>query len=887
MKKSILLALLMSTGLFASAQWVTIPDANFANRLNQLYPECMDGDQMDTTCPSIVNETVLYIGSWGTTPESMKVSDLSGIQYFVNLEELDCRYNLLSTLPELPGTLTFLNCSYNNFVELAELPISLTVLNCSHNNISSLQELPPSLTNLACNNNEITSISALPATLNTLSCNSNALTILPELPSSLMYLACTGNYLSELPELPNSLTELWCRHNSITSLPELPNALEILHCNDNKLTELPGLPNSLSVLMCHNIIYTDTLNYFTELPDLPNSLNRLSCYKTGLIQLPELPSSLTELKCFSNNLSSLPDLPQSLTELTCYNNFLTSLPEIPTALEDLHCSDNFLTTLPELPPSLEKLRCANNELTCLPTLPMSLTNNQLSFGFNVSGNPFTCLPNYVPAMSGANNSQWLSYPLCDLGDVDGNPYGCSSLSGIAGLVFDDEDANCEADETEYELVNIPLKLLDENDNLLVTTYTFSNSKYNFVADAGEYKVMLVAENQPYQPSCADPGDEQNVLLTESEPSALYVDFGIECLPGFDVGVQSVTSVGWVFPGQIHTLKIAAGDLSSWYGMQCAEGVAGTLNVNLSGPFSYVGPAPGALTPAIMGDLQFVYDIADFAAIDMQHAFRLLLETDTTAQEGDLVCVDIVVNPIDGDANPENNTHSQCYEVTNSYDPNIKQVWPHDVAPGYDDYFNYTIYFQNTGTAPAFNIRLADTLDTNLDLNTFEVTGYSHPVLTYLHGNVLTFRFNNIMLPDSTTDLEGSIGYVQYRIKAVEGLPVGTIIENTAHIFFDFNEAIVTNTTQNEFVIITSANQPQQQLATVFPNPANGQFNVMFTNSYSGTTHMEVYNLSGQRVMQRQVNENQVVVDLTGYPSGMYLLHLRNEHGSEAVKLLKH
>src|SRR6056297_2366197 len=193
----------------------------------------------------------------------------------------------------------------------------------------------------------------------------------------------------------------------------------------------------------------------------------------------------------------------------------------------------------------------------------------------------------------------------------------------------------------------------------------------------------------------------------------------------------------------------------------------------------------------------------------------------------------------------------------------------------------------TGTAPAFNIRVADTLDTNLDLSTFQVTGYSHDCLTYVEGNVATFRFNDIMLPDSTSDFDGSIGYVQYRVKAVEDLPVGTIIENTAHIFFDFNDAIVTNTTQNEYVINTSVNKPQKQLATVFPNPGSGQFNVLFRGVENGlVTHMEVYNLNGQRVLQRQVNENRITLDLTEYPSGMYLLHLRNARGYEAVRVVK-
>jgi uncharacterized repeat protein (TIGR01451 family) len=73
-----------------------------------------------------------------------------------------------------------------------------------------------------------------------------------------------------------------------------------------------------------------------------------------------------------------------------------------------------------------------------------------------------------------------------------------------------------------------------------------------------------------------------------------------------------------------------------------------------------------------------------------------------------VHVEINPTPLDGDTS--NNVYDFCYKVVNSYDPNMKEVYPVNVLPGYDDWFTYTIHFQNTGNAPAFNIRLRDTLD---------------------------------------------------------------------------------------------------------------------------------------------------------------------------------
>jgi uncharacterized repeat protein (TIGR01451 family) len=123
-----------------------------------------------------------------------------------------------------------------------------------------------------------------------------------------------------------------------------------------------------------------------------------------------------------------------------------------------------------------------------------------------------------------------------------------------------------------------------------------------------------------------------------------------------------------------------------------------------------------------------------------------------------------LTPTPLDADTSNNVYDFCYNIVNSYDPNMKEVYPVNVLPSYDDWFTYTIHFQNTGNAPAFNIRLRDTLDANLDANTFEILRLfaSANTTISLNGNILTVRFNNIMLPDSTTDYEGSMGYFQYR-----------------------------------------------------------------------------------------------------------------------------
>ncbi len=146
------------------------------------------------------------------------------------------------------------------------------------------------------------------------------------------------------------------------------------------------------------------------------------------------------------------------------------------------------------------------------------------------------------------------------------------------------------------------------------------------------------------------------------------------------------------------------------------------------------------------------------------------------------------------------------ELVCAYDPNDKLVTPDrpDSLALLDEPLIYTIRFQNTGNDIADDVVVADTMDTNLDMSTFYVLDNSHPdqlqvLIDPDNEHIVNFQFKNIFLPDSISNEPGSHGFITYSISPVEGLPADTEINNTAHIFFDFNPAIVTNTTSSTLV----------------------------------------------------------------------------------------
>ena len=137
-------------------------------------------------------------------------------------------------------------------------------------------------------------------------------------------------------------------------------------------------------------------------------------------------------------------------------------------------------------------------------------------------------------------------------------------------------------------------------------------------------------------------------------------------------------------------------------------------------------------------------------------------------------------------------------VTGSYDPNDKLVsYQGAYTEGYvydTTNFEYTIRFQNTGTDTAFNILVTDPISSHLDLSTLKMLDASHNYEMTIVGDTIKWFFPNILLADSFVNEPLSHGFIRFTIDQKENNEQGSLIENTAYIYFDFNDPIITNTT---------------------------------------------------------------------------------------------
>lgn len=462
----------------------------------------------------------------------------------------------------------------------------------------------------------------------------------------------------------------------------------------------------------------------------------------------------------------------------------------------------------------------------------------------------------------------------------------SICASISGSIYMDSDHNCIFSSNDYVMSNFPVKLYDANNNFIAIHYSSYSGLYHFSLPTGTYTVKVDTTNYPISINCINQGLDSTVTLTSGSPSIPNVDFGFSCAT--DCGINALMlNTAVLSPNQQRIMYIYAGDASFWNSSNCRDSSSAQLQLSISGPANYSGYLPGSLPP-IVSNNNLTYNIPNLTTINYRSAFRIHFIVDSTAQIGDSICVSVSMACSGFDINPSNNYKHFCYYVGTSYDPNVKEVYPVNVLPGYDDWFYYTIHFQNTGTAPAVNISVKDTLDSNLDLETFELVTYSDTLQVSLNRNALNFYFPNIMLPDSTSDQEGSKGFVQYRIKPKANLQAGVQIKNTAYIYFDYNAPVVTNTTINEYLMTTSISASNQdQSIKVYPNPSSGIYQLELPKRKTKTeTIVSVYNLYGALILSEKAEQEAFQINLSKQPSGIYILKVNCNQELFNLRIIK-
>ncbi|MEM6261192.1 MAG: PKD domain-containing protein [Bacteroidota bacterium] len=452
---------------------------------------------------------------------------------------------------------------------------------------------------------------------------------------------------------------------------------------------------------------------------------------------------------------------------------------------------------------------------------------------------------------------------------------------LSGLVYLDANQNNTFDAGEVTFGNVPLNIFPGP----VTIFTDVNGEYEEPVAPGTY---VVTAPSLLNFSNTSPSNGQYIHTAIGGNMRFSGDFGYDTLRAKH-NLRVVLFRGAHRPGRNAFVYVSIRNL----GPQAVSG-SFTLDYSNSSPAVYVGNRGGTNNATNQSVTWTFTNLQPFQYYRTPSNWmaRAEFSIPTSTLINTPINYSAVVNPFVGDLDTTNNRDSLIALVSNSYDPNDKRAFPGEgpdglIEPG--QRLTYMIRFQNTGNDTAFLVVVRDTLPAELDLSTFDMVDATHPYSVRVGADrEAVFRFENILLPDSTTDEANSQGFLSYSIDHVANLPRGSQILNRAGIFFDFNAPIITPTATSTLRLLSSINNPGTFTnLKVYPNPASERVWVKFENDDQQSHKLIVTDAQGKMIDQYLSNQSEIEIDLTEQPAGLYFFQLQSENGQHASgKILK-
>ena len=456
---------------------------------------------------------------------------------------------------------------------------------------------------------------------------------------------------------------------------------------------------------------------------------------------------------------------------------------------------------------------------------------------------------------------------------------------ISGYVINDEaNTDCVLDmnpqTVAYHLIGL---------NNTQFTYTDENGFYHFQTEPGTHEITYeTVDNLFFEPLCIDP---ITVTVSNFGDAAEDNNFFIEEIDVTDLHLYMHKTT--IRPGFNHFLNATVYNFGT-------ETVTGSFEVTHDPNQDFVSAQPAA-TNYDAATRIITWDYTNLNPNDLIQ-FQVTFNTPSTVALGTEITTIGIVSSFATDDYPDNNSKTCSKLVVGSYDPNDKQVshdgdvWEVDenvVWAGSASQLNYLVRFQNTGTDTAFTVVIADELDELIDIRDIVPGPASHPyTLNVRAGNVLEFTFNNILLPDSTTNEAASHGYVYFDVNVNEQMTDGADIHNDAAIFFDFNTPIITNEVVTIFDMWLGDNEIEDPLQIrLSPNPTKDVTTLFYDLKESAKISIDLFDISGKIVQQIRMNDllpsglHQETINTSKFKNGTYFVRLRTSEVMITEKLV--
>lgn len=201
---------------------------------------------------------------------------------------------------------------------------------------------------------------------------------------------------------------------------------------------------------------------------------------------------------------------------------------------------------------------------------------------------------------------------------------------------------------------------------------------------------------------------------------------------------------------------------------------------------------------------------------------------------------------------------------------------------------YTILFANVGSDTLDRLVIRDTLSEALDFSSFAVGPASHPYVHELNSSgVLKITFDGLtLLPaDGSGSDMASRGFVKFTLSQKPNLPIGTVIENRAAVYFDYVAPAITNSVRHvvnceDFIsgscIAVDLQEPPRNdgiSIRVQPNPFQISTNLIVEGCECQDLELTIFDGTGRLLRREQFTGTTHTLERNGLPAGMYFMEV--------------
>ncbi len=507
------------------------------------------------------------------------------------------------------------------------------------------------------------------------------------------------------------------------------------------------------------------------------------------------------------------------------------------------------------------------------------TGNLIDCSYSVNSTEWCYIPNcqsgqyYIFLITNYSNQAGnIIFSQTNTSQVGAGTTNCGSVANVSGNFFFDENNNGIREITESGIAG-------------GLVYAPSCGFYTQSNNVGNYDAYICSTPDTIWSYFYQPYTNITPAFYELSSNTSSANFAVTVTPGIYDVTTNLTNYTPARPGFDYQAMLTVSNIGT-------EQDCGTLTLNYDTLFDYISSTPPA---DIITNNTLTWNNICLPVFQNSN-FNLMFHIDSTVALSLPYTFTSNFVSLQNDTNILNNSDTIAGITVGSFDPNDKQVTPSgeisNSAASAEQELEYTIRFQNTGTYQATTVKITDILSGWLQIPTFSILSSSHPCTYDISGQGnLQIIFNNINLQPLSTDEPGSHGFVKFKIRCKPTLANGGNVYNTANIFFDFNQAIVTNTTLTYTKLLTTNIRVEKEITksiNIEPNPAIDIVKVNFDYSGKDNLNIEVIDNLGKTALKQPVQNNQKTIDLnvSNLSSGTYMIHIFGKNYSVNEKLIK-